>query len=880
MPQPHPFRCAAVVLVLMLLAAAGARAATHPDKPALGSGKAGPVNLLGETTFECGTYKGNEAEHEWRRAIDARVQRDVRAGKRTVQAGLDYVYDDVWIIEDDGTLTFSGVNAFDNDESTFRYAPAGGGVYNLTKPAFNFDSDLGTIIATGDDGAIEESMQFAFPFGGGAWTEVFVSGNGIVSFGGPPNPTGYFDPADFYATRPKIAPYYLDLNELQNGSVWVKSEATKYTITWDKISEFGSPGSENTIQLVLNSDGVFTVTYHGIQTTLSNTPNPIIAGFHPGGSPDLETISFSDDLPYTSGANAAVFEEFYSFPFPLVNEVNLFKRFYTQFPDQYFQLVFFTNFLQTMSGFANELNIKNDVYGIGLPIFDSSVQYGSNGVLESRCNMNRLDAWLQSDPANRWFSKGNNFLTIMGQEAGHRWGAFTFFDAGFGPSNLILGRSNSHWSYYADLDHSSLEGGNWVNVGGNNWQCPTRIDYFSELDEYLFGLRTPAEVKDLFYISSSSNNLAANRSIGTPQINATAGGTQVPVTIDHIIAANGVRDPEEANETKDYRQGFILLLQAGTSPSQADLDKIAGFRRAWEDYFEVACDGRLTCNTSLSTNYPVAVVCGNVRDEATSDPVPDFTVRSLERGFSQHVPRDGRYTLRYQAEAGSGPAEAITLVFEAPNFDPDTLSLAVNYGTTQCQDVLLQSPFNPVFITAFDAVARQGVVEVRWAVASDEPVDRYELYRYDGEDLPARMVVSGPFDATTRSFTDRSVTPASSYRYELVIVSADGDVFRSPMATVTTPTLATALAQNYPNPFNPKTTIEYTLASRADVGVGIYDAAGTLVVRLDEGAREPGTHHVEWDGRDAHGKAVGSGVYFYRLEGVKGIAPRKMVLLK
>ena len=323
-----------------------------------------------------------------------------------------------------------------------------------------------------------------------------------------------------------------------------------------------------------------------------------------------------------------------------------------------------------------------------------------------------------------------------------------------------------------------------------------------------------------------------------------------------------------------------MLLQAGTSPSQADLDKIAGFRRAWEDYFEVACDGRLTCNTSLSTNYPVAVVCGNVRDEATSDPVPDFTVRSLERGFSQHVPRDGRYTLRYQAEAGSGPAEAITLVFEAPNFDPDTLSLAVNYGTTQCQDVLLQSPFNPVFITAFDAVARQGVVEVRWAVASDEPVDRYELYRYDGEDLPARMVVSGPFDATTRSFTDRSVTPASLYRYELVIVSADGDVFRSPMATVTMPTLATTLAQNYPNPFNPKTTIEYTLASRADVGVGIYDAAGTLVVRLDEGAREPGTHHVEWDGRDAHGKAVGSGVYFYRLEGVKGIAPRKMVLLK
>ena len=879
MSQPHSFRFAAVVLTAML-SAASARAASNPDKPPLGNGKAGPVNLLGETMFECGTYAGNQAEHEWRRAIDARVQRDVRVGKRIVQGGLDYVYDDVWIIEDDGTLTFSGVNAFDNDNSTFRYTPTVPGVYSITKPPFSFDSALGNVIATGDDGAIEQSMQFGFPFAGVSWTEVFVSGNGIVSFGGPPNPTGYFDPADFYATRPKIAAYYLDLNELQNGSVWVKSEATKYTITWDKISEFGSPGGENTIQLVLYDFGGFTVTYNGIQTTLSGTPNPIVVGFHPGGAPDLEPISFTSDLPYTSGEDAAVFEEFYSFPFPLVNEVSLFRRFYQQFPDEFFQLVFFTNFLQTMSGFANELNIKNDVYGIGLQIFDSSVQYGSNGVLESRCNMNRLLAWMQSDPTNRWFSKGNNFLTIMGQESGHRWGAFTFFDAGFGPSNLILGRSNSHWSYYADMDHSSLEGGNWVNVGGNNWQCPTSVDYFSQLDEYLFGLRTPDEVKDFFYVSSAANNLEGSRSIGTPLINATAGGTQVPVTVEHIIAANGVREPFEENEQKDYRQGFILLLQAGTSPSQADLDKISGFRRAWEDYFEKSCDGRLTCNTSLSSNYPVAVVCGHVRHEITNEVVPDFTARSLQRGFNQHVPDGGRYTFRYQANASSGAAEPVTLVFEAANFDPDTLTLSVPYGTTQCQDIILHPTLTPVYITAFDAVARQGSVEVSWMVSSDEPVDRYELYRYDHEDAPARLLASGPFDALTRSYTDRTVLPASSYRYELVIVATDGDVFRSPMAAVTTPALATALAQNYPNPFNPKTTIEYTLGARADVSIGIYDAGGSLVVRLDEGAREPGTHRANWEGRDARGKPVGSGVYFYRLEGVKGIAPRKMVLLK
>ncbi len=874
------FRSVAGLSILLLCAAAAPRAATDPMKPATGSGKAGPVSLLGETTFECGTYKGNQAEHEWRRAIDARVRRDVRTGKRVVQGGLDYVFDDVWIIEDDGNLTFSGTNAFDTDLSTFQYAPAGGGAYTISEPAFSYDGDLGNFIAPGDDDAVEQSMQFGFPYAGTTWTELFVSGNGIVSFGGHPNPSGYFDPADFYGTRPKIAPYYLDLNVLQGGSVFVKSEPAKYTVTWFQVAEFGSPGSQNTIQLVLHSSGTFTITYNGIQTTLASTPNAIVAGFHPGATPGLEPISFSADLPYTSGAGAAVFEEYYSFPFPLVNEVALFQRFYDQFPDQFFQLAYFTNFTQTMNGFANELNIKNDVTGIGLPIFDSSAQYGSNGVLESRCNMNRLAAWLQADPTNRWFSKGNNFLTIMGQEAGHRWGAFTFFDPGTGPSNLILGRSNAHWSYYTDVDHSSLEGGNWVNIGGDNWQCPTQIDYFSELDEYLFGLRTPAEVTDFFYISSPNNNLSGSRSIGTPLMNATAGGTYVAVTVDHIIAANGEREPVEANETKDYRQGFILLLQAGSTPSQADLDKIAGFRRAWEDYFEKSCDGRLTCNTSLANNYPVAVVCGNVRNENTNDIVPEFTARSLERQFTQHVPRDGRYTFRYQASAGAGPSEAITIVFEAPNYDPDTLTTVVAYGATQCQDVLLHPTFTPVFITAFDAVAREGAVEVRWLVSSDEPVDRYELYRTDRTDGPARLVASGQFDASTRSFVDQTVKPATSYRYELVIIASDGDVFRSPIALVTTPVLSTSLAQNYPNPFNPKTTLEYTLAERATVSIGIYDAGGSLVVRLNEGSRDAGTHRVEWAGRDAAGKPVGSGVYFYRLEGVKGIAPRKMVLLK
>lgn len=856
-----------------------ADAAPRHGRQPLSTGDTHGVTLLGEAPFECGTYKGNEVEHAWRKAVNDRVQREVQTNHRIVQGGLDYVYDDVWIVEDDGTLTTSGTNIFDTNAKTFEFAPAGGGVYNVTNPAFSYDPTLGTSLGTGDDGAVLVSLAFNFPYGGGSWAQVYVGGNGIISFGAHPNPSGFYDPTDFYSTAPKIAGYYLDLNPAAGGTVRSKSEATKHTITWSAVPEYGTP-NVNTIQVVLYPSGSFTITYNGIGTSLSATTNPIVTGFHPGGAPALEAVSFSADIPYVSGAGAAVYEEYFSYANPLVNEVGLIQRFYSQFPDEFFQLVFFTNFTQTMNGFANELNIKNDVTGIGLPIFDSSSQYGSDGVLESRCNMSQLAAWAQADPFNRWFGKGNNFLTIMGQESGHRWGAFTYFDAGFGASNLILGRGDAHWSYFADIDHSSLEGGNWVSTGGENYQCPTQIDYFSELDEYLFGLRTADEVKDWFYISSASNNLSANRSVGTPLLGANASGTFTPVTVEHIIAAEGARTPLEPDENKDLRQGFILLLQTGTSPSQADLDKIAGFRTAWEDYFEKSCDGRLTCNTSITSNYPVAVICGNVRDAATDAVIPEFNARSLERGFDQHVPDGGRYTFRYQANGSSGPEENVTIVFEAVSHEPDTLVMGLAYGSTTCLDIHLEPTLTPVFITSFEAVARGSAVEVRWEVWSDEALESYELYRRDDGNAMAKVIASGPFDASARSYRDPGVRPGESYQYELVITAQDGEKAYSPVANVTTPELSPALAQNYPNPFNPETTIEYTLAERARVAVGIYDAAGALVVRFDQGVRDAGTYRVEWSGQDAAGKRVGSGVYFYRLEGVKGIAPKKMVLLK
>ncbi len=186
----------------------------------------------------------------------------------------------------------------------------------------------------------------------------------------------------------------------------------------------------------------------------------------------------------------------------------------------------------------------------------------------------------------------------------------------------------------------------------------------------------------------------------------------------------------------------------------------------------------------------------------------------------------------------------------------------------------------PVLITKFEATSRNGAVEVMWDVWSDEALESFTLHRRDDSRPQAIVIAEGRFDSATRSFVDASVAPGATYHYELLIHTQGGQDIRSRVATTTVPALQTALSQNFPNPFKPATTIEYTLSEQSSAVLGIYDAAERLVVRLDQGVRDGGTHRAEWDGRAADGRAVGSGVYFYRLEGAPRIAPRKMVLVR
>ena len=95
----------------------------------------------------------------------------------------------------------------------------------------------------------------------------------------------------------------------------------------------------------------------------------------------------------------------------------------------------------------------------------------------------------------------------------------------------------------------------------------------------------------------------------------------------------------------------------------------------------------------------------------------------------------------------------------------------------------------------------------------------------------------------------------------------------------------TVLLSNYPNPSNPETWIPYHLAKPAAVTVTIYAADGRLIRTLALGHQPAGVYQdrsraAYWDGTNAQGEPVASGVYFYTLKTEDFTATRKMLIRK
>jgi len=188
-----------------------------------------------------------------------------------------------------------------------------------------------------------------------------------------------------------------------------------------------------------------------------------------------------------------------------------------------------------------------------------------------------------------------------------------------------------------------------------------------------------------------------------------------------------------------------------------------------------------------------------------------------------------------------------------------------NTGVATAYGVSATITAGPPWLVVSDGVCGYGDLS---ASASSFGVDSYTL-GISGWPL------DGPFDVElTVNWSDNCGNNYQDVRTvtlepEDLVTNADSGVAYS-----------NRLEQNVPNPFNPTTLIKYEVASEARVSLVVFEVSGRRVRTLVARAQPAGRYQAVWDGRDEGGRAVSSGVYFYRLEAGAFTQTRRMVLLK
>ena len=221
----------------------------------------------------------------------------------------------------------------------------------------------------------------------------------------------------------------------------------------------------------------------------------------------------------------------------------------------------------------------------------------------------------------------------------------------------------------------------------------------------------------------------------------------------------------------------------------------------------------------------------------------------------------------------------------APTGTPSTTTTTTS-TTASKYDVNGDGTVDSKDVDAILVALAAGSTDTKYDVDGDGTVNIFDLIDLRGQ-------IQGAAAAPTLLGMKFTAVQVEHLQEQIDLLVASGD--RSPAALKTLiylqQLIATArpektqLLANYPNPFNPETWIPYELATDTDVKITIYNAQGVVIRTLQLGQQSAGYYTdreraAYWDGKNALGEQVASGIYFYQLETDDMSSLRKMVILK
>jgi hypothetical protein len=277
--------------------------------------------------------------------------------------------------------------------------------------------------------------------------------------------------------------------------------------------------------------------------------------------------------------------------------------------------------------------LANDVRGIGYAhmdareVFDQTPSHRLEGI-----------AFLNDWPY--WQAHMDELETAFDHEVGHRWGARVHARLQGVPSAALLGREQSHWSYYFDTRGSPLEGNVWR--GGPTVytsETETQAPRFSPFDLYAMGVMPPEQVPPATLLVDAAHGSSDCR--GAPPSAASPPQTCGPlelaadtvrVSIDDVVAVEGAREPRAEAVPRDVRVLVLMLHEGNTGSAMWNASDCRAAARALRERvggFERATSGLLRLQNVLDDAPQDDASCDQlVRAASDTETEPENDARS------------------------------------------------------------------------------------------------------------------------------------------------------------------------------------------------------------------------------------------------------------
>ncbi len=599
--------------------------------------------LARQDPVTCGTHAGKATEQRFlhRRAVRLRSrlspQAQTAASPRAIDAG------DIAVLEDSGDLVASGI-AFNLAQTTVAFLPVSPDAtrYRFQTGAASYDqaAAAGGAVLTGlgDDDARRVSLPFLFPFYGHSYQQLFVNSDGNLTFGAGDAATSDRSLGRMVTGAPRIAPLFRDLDPSHAGAaVTVLSEQGRLVVSWVAVPEYSASGSGrlDTFQVRLFPSGRIEFAFGGVSSS------DAVVGISPGGRLGATSaVSFVDggSEEYTG----TIAERFAT-----LREVDIYSaalKFYETHEDAYDYLVFFNNMgvAAAQGALAYEVTARN-VYrtGYGDEQKDTGQEFGSPRRLQSVMNMGPLSQY-PADPdakvPGRGTVTGDTTMTLLGHEAGHLFLAFASVRDPLDPDAKIMLKSDgAHWSFNFNSEASLLEGNRLRDNGDGTFTTAGTVEGYSLLDQYLMGLVPQDQVPPTFVVLNSSVSSDAPSWAGTISLR----GSRRNVGVGEILQVEGRRAPNPTVSQRHFRFAFVLIVAAGTTPSDVELAKLESYRSRFADYYGRYTGNRAFAEATLRRSLQVSlspaagILVGKVAAGTVSiqRPAPSPITISLEHPF-------------------------------------------------------------------------------------------------------------------------------------------------------------------------------------------------------------------------------------------------------